>query len=1367
MLSTHGAFAFSDLDLTDAHTVSVTNVAVSGAPAGFVLPPGGLGIFAPTITENTGDADPVGHLSWSFTVDNAALATLNFGDHIQQVYTVRIDDGNGGVATQNVTLTLVGITDQPTLTVQVLTPNGMFVPGEDPIEEMGAGAVQPGGTSAQFTITNVAAHRKFVFDGYGFTFDASHAPTGGLITAIHEFTNDAVPVPLANFSGVGVGAQAWYEAIVEVALGGPDPKFQALTSGWAFNFIGNVGPDNFNGGDQNDVVTGGDGDDFLLGGGGTDILTGGSGNDTLGGGAGIDQLNGGNGLDLAIYFSSTDSEVNAIGPISVQLAVGVVTTFTDASHTVVDSIDTLRSIERIRGTNFSDSFDATSFNSTSINAGSIGVGAAADGSLNEFEGLGGDDFITGNGDTRVSYLHATSGVTVTFTAFGVGTATGDASVGTDHFLGGVNRVRGSDFVDHFIGSNNGPNTNEHFEGRGGNDIINGGGGFDTAVYGNEGALINVQLAAGVVTGGVDTGTDTLLSVEAISGTSFSDILNASGFMTVPTGLLPNAGSAGADGSGNAFNRLEGRGGNDIITGNNNTQIAFDNATDGVTVTFTGAGTGNSHGTAAGDVSDVGTDTFTGVNSVRGSGFDDIIIASDPGNDLFDGRGGIDRAIYTGATGPLLITMLTGTSTISGAGVGADTLQSVESIQGSAFGDTYVATGYNGASAFGSVFPTFNEFEGMGGDDNITGGGGTVVSYLHATAAVTVDLNFPTVPGSTGIAHATAADAGIGTDTFFGGTQVVRGSAFGDTLSGSANFTEVFDGGAGNDFIDGRGGFDRVLYDFRHHDDDVTGGITINLAAGTVVGDASVGTDTLRSIEAARGTHFDDIYDATGFTTTNDNGPNFGSAGSDRDGNAFNEFDGLGGNDTIIGNGNTRVSYINATAGVTIDLAFGTATGDDSVGTDTLSGVNSIIGSGFADTLYGSYNVPLTSEIFDGGAGNDTLVGRGGFDLAVYNADQGTVSGIVVDMASGIVVGDASIGTDTLGSIESIRGTNFADTYVANGFIGASADIGLGTTFNEFEGMGGDDNIIGNGDTRLTYQNASAAVTIDLVGGTAHGTAPGDAANVGTDTFSGVNRVIGSNFNDAIAGDSNNNVLEGGPGNDTMDGGAGNDTASYVHAPGGVTVDLNNSGPQNTGQAGTDTLTNLENLLGSDFNDTLTGKGNSTLEGRGGADQIIGHSGGADVASYEHASTGVTVSLTNNSAVGTGDAAGDTFTFINNVRGSSFGDQITGNANANVLDGGLGGNDQLIGLSGADKFVFHGGHLTITDFNQGNGTFSAAEGDLIDIRTLNGSTPISDAALNALIAASPGSELNLGNENIIDLPGVDVHLNLSAANFIHS
>ena len=153
------------------------------------------------------------------------------------------------------------------------------------------------------------------------------------------------------------------------------------------------------------------------------------------------------------------------------------------------------------------------FSATSTNRGST-VTSNVDGRFNEFEGRGGNDDITGNGNTRASYQHATSGVTVTFTAFGIGFADGDASVGHDTFVSGVTRVRGSNFNDTFQGSSNPANTTENFEGLGGDDTIHGGGGFDRANYNNSyiGTGINVQLAAGIVTGGSDVGTDTLDSV---------------------------------------------------------------------------------------------------------------------------------------------------------------------------------------------------------------------------------------------------------------------------------------------------------------------------------------------------------------------------------------------------------------------------------------------------------------------------------------------------------------------------------------------------------------------------------------------------------------------------------------------------------------------------------------------------------------------------------------------------------------------------------------------------------------------------------------------------------------------------------------
>lgn len=117
-------------------------------------------------------------------------------------------------------------------------------------------------------------------------------------------------------------------------------------------------------------------------------------------------------------------------------------------------------------------------------------------------------------------------------------------------------------------------------------------------------------------------------------------------------------------------------------------------------------------------------------------------------------------------------------------------------------------------------------------------------------------------------------------------------------------------------------------------------MTINLQAGTASGDASVGTDTYVGVNSATGSNFNDTYNAAGFTGITSAG-SFGT---------FNLFEGLGGNDTITGNGSTRIAYSQAAAGVTVDLsgatgtAHGTAAGDvANVGIDTIiGGVNSVL-----------------------------------------------------------------------------------------------------------------------------------------------------------------------------------------------------------------------------------------------------------------------------------------------------------------------------------------------------------------------------------------------------------------------------------------
>jgi len=680
-------------------------------------------------------------------------------------------------------------------------------------------------------------------------------------------------------------------------------------------------------------------------------------------------------------------------------------------------------------------------------------------------------------------------------------------------------------------------------GNDGNDIIFGGGGND-ALFGDNGN--------DVIFGG--DGEDSL------DGGAGSDLL---------------VGGAGND------TLIDGGGAwNDTYFGDTGVDtVNYSSATQAIVVDLA-AGTANG--------ADIGSDTLTDIENVVGGAGDDTLLGDaqanalyggdgndllggGTGSDLLDGGNGLDRASYLNAQTSIVVQLAAGTVAV---GTTTDTLRSIEFVRGGEFADVFDATGFSGSSTNAGSNGTFNEFEGRGGDDVITGNGNTRVSYLNAAAAVTVDLL-----AGTGQGTALGDLAGVGLDHFTGGVTTVRGSNFDDTLLGSNTATgfEQFEGRGGNDMIDGRGGLDRAVY---NNDPATTSGIAVNLAAGTVIGDATVGTDTLSSVEFVRGTDFADTYTATGFSGSSTNA---GSNGT------FNEIEGMGGNDSVTGNGNTRIAFYNATDGVTVDLAsptpgvvgstgvaFGTAAGDlAGIGIDTIfGGVNSIAGSQFVDTLLGS----ASAEIFDGRGGNDLFNGRGGFDAAIYNNDAAVTSGISVDMAAGIVTGDAAVGIDTLRAIESVRGTNFADVYDATGGDGAGGNPGFGApgalnigsngTFNEFEGLGGDDIITGNGNTRITFTNATAGVSVDLAGGTATGN-----SSVGADTFTGVANVRGSNSTDTISGNASNNILEGQGGsdtiggqggNDTLTGGAGDDHFVYTATSDGLdhVTDFNGHGGQN-------------------------------------------------------------------------------------------------------------------------------------------------------------------------------------------------------------
>ena len=115
-------------------------------------------------------------------------------------------------------------------------------------------------------------------------------------------------------------------------------------------------------------------------------------------------------------------------------------------------------------------------------------------------------------------------------------------------------------------------------------------------------------------------------------------------------------------------------------------------------------------------------------------------------------------------------------------------------------------------------------------------------------------------------------------------------------------------------------------------------------------------------------------------------------------------------------------------------------------------------------------------------------------------------------------------------------------------------------------------------------------------------------------------LIGLGGNDILNGGYGDDILDGGAGNDTLNGGNGVDTATYIDSTAAVSVSLALGG-QDTLGAGTDTLSNIENLIGSNFADTLTGNssanvivggaGNDTISGGGGDDTLRGGLG-ADI-----------------------------------------------------------------------------------------------------------------------------------------------------------
>ena len=244
------------------------------------------------------------------------------------------------------------------------------------------------------------------------------------------------------------------------------------------------------------------------------------------------------------------------------------------------------------------------------------------------------------------------------------------------------------------------------------------------------------------------------------------------------------------------------------------------------------------------------------------------------------------------------------------------------------------------------------------------------------------------------------------------------------------------------------------------------------------------------------------------------------------------------------------------------------------------------------------------------------------DFAFY-AD--TTGPITVSYSTVATITSAD-GVDVTRNVPFVRGSDFDDTFVADGNYLAFSPSGSLSPFVDFRGGDGNDTIIGTGNTliRAGYSDADGGVTVDFALGTAFGTlVPGGATNIGTDTLVDVVQVRGSNFDDTLLGSDTvayRENFKGQEGNDFINGRGGLDRADYRSEDAGSIVNLSsvarfgvNAGQALDGYGDTDTLVNIEELRGSRFDDILIGDNNDNrIDGERGDDRIEGGGGNDDL-----------------------------------------------------------------------------------------------------------------------------------------------------------
>ena len=1054
-------------------------------------------------------------------------------------------------------------------------------------------------------------------------------------------------------------------------------------------------------------LLGGSGNDTLTGDAAENVLTGGAGNDVLNPGANtggtVDLLDGGTGSDTASFAGYT---------------AGVTATLTGDRDGVASvdglQIAALRSIENLRGGDGNDVL-------------------TGDDNANVIEGGLGDDTLNGGaGIDTVTFTGAT-GITVDLNI----TTAQNTGVGNDTITGfeNVRTGSGNDIVTGDAGDNT------FFDG-GGADTYTGSAGSDTVNYTNVTSTLSVNLNT-TTTQSASTGGDILSGIENVTG-SLTAANALTGGDDTQNRLIGGAAADFLVGRG-LSDTLIGGAGNDVIFGDYVNAFSAAPATaDGDDVLEGGDGNDQLVGGLGNDIlrGGAGDDLLVGgLGNGSASGLTQVLI-NDGGDDTYDGGEGTDTAYayYTDRAAAIGFDLsnIAGNSAITVDGVARGSFISIERVffRGGTGADVVTGTGgadqligNAGDDVLNGWYGNDTLSGGLGNDTLIGGEGLDTATYALAGAGVTVDLRI-TGAQDTG---------GDGIDTL-SGIEYLIGSGFGDTLRGSDDFNLLIDNAVATtvagqtDALYGYGGNDtisvvraaaavatNVLMDGGDGNDLIqllAGTVTLNVDAnGNSADPAGLSSGVTYAAPGRSGTRFLDNVTV--------------SAGSGDDRVVLTGVDAAV---VDLGTGNDLLSISTLGGAGVNDYDITTGAGQDTI---QLAGLGAAVTTTARATVVRDFTVGDNGDRFELRSATGNSFTPTSWVSTVNFTGLTSVTQDMFDSGYFRLVQD---GTDLLFQ------TDRDGAGATNGFVTIARLTGAytgGLTAFNFDGMIGSLNLTGQGALDETLTGASKA---DVLSG-------GD----GNDTL------IGLAGNDTLDGGNGDDLLLGGSGDNTLIGGAGTDTVSYADATVGVTVDLSITGAQATG-TGNDTISGIENLVGSALADTLTGDaganridggaGDDTLSGGDGDDVLVGGAGndtllggaGIDTVDYSGATSGVTVNLTMTGAQVTG-MGDDTLGGIENLVGSAFGDTLTGDAGANRIEGGAGndtisggaGNDVLIGGEGSDT-LFYGDLTDAVLINLTDGQVSAgAQGGIDQVSGFE----------NAILGAGDDQFVGDANNNSVD------------------